>query len=69
MDALLLDHFQWLVVILYNYMPAIDVCIKLLNAKAHQQTLLLNVSVKSVNISKCFTSECYGLPTFYQGSP
>ena len=35
MDRLLLDHFQWLGVILCNSMPAIEVCVKLLETKAH----------------------------------
>ena len=35
MDGLLLDHFQWLMVILYGHMPAVQVCVELLKAKAH----------------------------------
>ena len=35
MDLLLLDHFQWLMVILYNHMPASQVYVKLLEAKTH----------------------------------
>ena len=69
MDGLLLDHFQWLMVILYNYMPAINVGMKLLKAEAHQQTLWLNVGIASLNISKCFTGEYYWSPTSYQGGP
>ena len=51
MDGLLLDNFQWLMVILYNYMPTIDVGMKLLEATAHQQTLSLNVGLVSLDIS------------------
>ena len=35
MDELLLGHFQQLVVILYNDMPAINVGMELLQTKAH----------------------------------
>ena len=35
MYGLLLDHLQGFVVILYDYMPAIEVCVKLLEAEAH----------------------------------
>ena len=30
-----LDHLQGIVVILYDYMPAIEICVKLLEAKAY----------------------------------
>ena len=35
MDGLLLDHFQWLKVILYPDMPAINVGMELLQAEVH----------------------------------
>ena len=35
MDRLLLDHIQWLTVILYCDMPAIGVGVEFLEAKAH----------------------------------
>ena len=35
MDGLLKDHFQWLMVILYHDMPAINVGMELLETKAH----------------------------------
>ena len=56
-------------VIVYDYMPAIHVGMKLLEAEAHQQTILLNVSIVNHNVSKCFTGKHYGLPALYQGSP
>ena len=51
MDRLMLDHFQWLVVILYDDMPAIGVGVEFLQTKAYQQTLSLNVCIVSLNIS------------------
>ena len=50
MVGLFLDHFQQLMVILYNYMPAVHVCVELLKAKGHQQTLSLNI---------CILSQCH----------
>ena len=35
MDGPLLDHFQQVVVILYDYLSAIDMGMRLLEAKAH----------------------------------
>ena len=35
MYGLILDHLQGLMVILYDNMPAIEVCAELLKAKAH----------------------------------
>ena len=63
MDGLLLDHFQWFVVILYDDMPTIYVGLKLLQTKAHQQTVMLNVHMASLNVSKGFTGQSYGATT------
>ena len=65
MDRLLLDHFQWLVVILNHDMPAINVGMELLQTKAYQQILSLNVCIVSIMISKGFTGKCYGLTVLY----
>ena len=35
MDGLMVDHFQWLMVILYDNMPAVEVGIKFLQTKAY----------------------------------
>ena len=35
MDRLMLDHFQLLVVILYNDMPAVEVGVEFLQTKAY----------------------------------
>ena len=35
LDGLLLDHFQQLMVVLYDYMPAVQVGVELLKTKAH----------------------------------
>ena len=68
MDRPLLNHFQWLVVILHYNMPAIQVGVKPLKAKAHRKTFPLNVSVVSLDISKSFTGKGYGATTLYVGS-
>ena len=39
MNGLLLDHFQWFMVILYDDMPAVQVCVELLEAEEHHQYL------------------------------
>ena len=65
MDGLLLDHFQQLMVILFCDMPAINVGMELLETKMHRQTLLLNVLTASLNVSKSFTGECYGVTALY----
>ena len=48
----------------YCHSVGLHACIiigmKLLEAKAHQHTLSLNVGIVSLNVSKCFTGECYG---------
>ena len=35
MYGIMLDHPQWFVVILHDDVPAIEVCMELLEAKAH----------------------------------
>ena len=55
----MLDHFWKLVVILYNNMPAIEVGVEFLQTEAYQKTLLLNVCIVSLNISKSFTGKDY----------
>ena len=35
MDGLLLDHFQWLMVVLYHDIPAIDVGMELLQTEMY----------------------------------
>ena len=35
MERLLLDHFKQPIVIMYGHMPAVQVCVKLLEAEAH----------------------------------
>ena len=35
MNGFLLDHFQWFMVLLYEDIPAVQVCMELLEAKAH----------------------------------
>ena len=67
MDGLLLYYFQQFVVILYYDMPASDVGVELLQTKTHWQTLMLNVHVVSLNISKGFTGKGYGVTTLKQG--
>ena len=42
-DGLMLDHFQQLVVILYDDMPAIEVGVEFLQTEAYQQTLSMFV--------------------------
>ena len=69
MDGLLLDHFQWFVVILYNNMPAIDVSVELLQIEAHWQTLMLNACIVSFDINKGFTGVSYRATALKQDSP
>ena len=45
------------VVILYDYMPALEVCVEHLKAKAQWQTLSLNACIVSLHISKNFTGK------------
>ena len=54
MNGLLLDHLQGFMVILYDNMPAVEICVKLLKAKANWQTLSFNICIVSLNISKGF---------------
>ena len=68
-DGLLLDHFQWFVVILYNGMPAIDVGVELLQTEAHWQTVTFNVHIVSPNASKGFTGKSYGVTALKQCGP
>ena len=65
MDRLMLNHFQHLVVVLYDEMLAIEVCVEFLQTEAYQQTLLVNVCTASLNISKHFTGESYGVTALY----
>ena len=60
MDGLWLYHFQWLLVILYYDMPAINVGVELVQTKAHKQTLMLNVHIASLNISKGLLAKALG---------
>ena len=68
-NELLLDHFQKIVVALYDDMPAIDVGVELLQTEAHLQTLMLNVHIGSLNVSKGFTGKSYEATALKQGSP
>ena len=65
MNGLLLDHFQQLMVVLYCGMPAVNVGMEFLQTEPYRQTLLLNVNIASLNVSKVFTGECYGATTLY----
>ena len=51
MYVLVLHHIQGFMVFLYDNMPAIEVCVELLKAEAHRQTLSINISVASFKIS------------------
>ena len=61
MYGLPLDHLQRFVVILHCYMSAINICMEFFKAKTDQETLSLYIGIWGLNISKCFTGECYGL--------
>ena len=65
----MLDHFQWLEVILYDDMPAIEVGVEFLQTKPYQQTLSLNVCIASLNVSKHFTGKSYGATALNEGGP
>ena len=69
MDRLVLDHFQQLMVILYDNMPTIDVGVEFLQTESYWKTLSLNVCIVSLNISKCFTGKSYGATALYEGGP
>ena len=69
MDRLMLDHFQQLVIILYDDMPAIEVGVEFLQTEAYQKTISLNVCLASLNVSKGFTGESCGTTAFYEGNP
>ena len=55
MYRLLLDPFQGFIVVLCNNMPAVEVCVELLEAEAHWQTL--NIYVASLHVCKSFTGK------------
>ena len=57
MDRLVLDHFQWFMVVLYYNIPAVEIVVEILQTKSYQKTLLLNVHIVSLNVSKHFTGE------------
>ena len=65
--GLVLDHFLQLVVILYDNMPAVQVGVEFLQTEAYQKTLLLNVCMVSLNVSKCFTGKSYGVTALGDG--
>ena len=69
MDGLMLDHFQQLVVILYDDMPAIEVGVEFIQTEAYQQTLSLNVCIVSLIVSKHFTGKSYRVTTLNEGCP
>ena len=59
----MLDHLQGLVVILHNDVPTTEVCVELLEAEAHQQTLPLNIGIVSLYIGEDFSGKGNGLAT------
>ena len=59
MDRLVLDHFQWLMVILNENMPPIDIGVEFLQTKAYLKTLSLNVCIVRFDVSKSFTGKSY----------
>ena len=65
----MLDHFQWLVVIFSDNLPAVEVGVEFLQTEAYQQTLSLNVCIVSLNVSKHFTGKSYGVTVFGLGRP
>ena len=69
MDRLMLDHFQQLVVILYNNMPTTEVGVEFLQTQVYWQTLTLNVCIVSLNVSRCFTGKSYGVTALDEGGP
>ena len=68
MNGLLLDHLQGFLVILYNNVPAIEICVKLLEATAHGQTLSFNICIASLDINKGFTGKGNRPAALYEGS-
>ena len=50
---------------MYHDMPAINVGMELIQTEAYWQKLSLNVHIVSLNVSKSFTGECYGVTPLY----